>query len=203
MGHHVGEQQAKIGALLPIVAGHLGEQRTLAVHDLVVRDRQDEFLAPGVHERERDELVVVAPVHGIERDVLQRVVHPAHVPFEVESESAVFGRLGDAGERGRLLGDHQRAGKLAVHGGIQLAQEIDRLEILAAAVAVRQPIAGIAAVIQIQHRGHRIDAQAVDVEASIQYSALATRKLRTSWRPKLKIFVPHSTCSPRRESACS
>ena len=38
---------------------------------------------------------------------------------------------------------------------------------------------------------------------SSQYSALATRKLRTSRRPKSKTKVPQSGCSPRRGSACS
>src|SRR5215207_8179395 len=36
-----------------------------------------------------------------------------------------------------------------------------------------------------------------------QNSALATRKLRTSRRPKSKTYVPQSGCSPRRGSACS
>ena len=36
-----------------------------------------------------------------------------------------------------------------------------------------------------------------------QYRALASRKLRTSRRPKLKISVPQSGCEPRRGSACS
>ena len=39
--------------------------------------------------------------------------------------------------------------------------------------------------------------------SSIQYSALATRKLRTSLRPKLNTSVPQSGCAPRRGSACS
>ena len=38
---------------------------------------------------------------------------------------------------------------------------------------------------------------------SIQYRALATRKLRTSLRPKLNTRVPQSGCSPWRGSACS
>ena len=39
--------------------------------------------------------------------------------------------------------------------------------------------------------------------SSSQYSALATRKLRTSRRPKSKTNVPQSGCSPRRGSPCS
>ena len=51
-----------VGQLLPAVAGHLAQQRPLAVDDLVVADRQHEVLAPGVHERERQLVVVVLAV---------------------------------------------------------------------------------------------------------------------------------------------
>ena len=47
--------------------------------------------------------------------------------------------------------------------GVELAQELERLEILAAAVLVRQPLARLAAVIQVQHRGDGVHAQSVDV----------------------------------------
>ena len=40
---HVAVQQPQVGELLPQVAGHLVEQRPLAVHDLVVRERQQKF----------------------------------------------------------------------------------------------------------------------------------------------------------------
>jgi hypothetical protein len=40
----VAEKEAEVRALLPRVARHLVEQRTLPVHDLVVRERQDEVL---------------------------------------------------------------------------------------------------------------------------------------------------------------
>ena len=40
---HVSEQQAQVGELLPFVAGHLADQRSLAVNDFVVRKRQHEI----------------------------------------------------------------------------------------------------------------------------------------------------------------
>jgi hypothetical protein len=154
------------------------------VDDFVVRDRQDEFLAPGVHERKRDQLVVVAPVHGIERactssvSFIQPMFHlklnpnPPYsggwvTPANEVDSSAIISAPGNS----------------RCTAQFSLAQEIDRLQIFAAAVPVRQPIAGIATVIQIQHRRHRVDAQTVDMEAIHPKSALATRKLRTSWRP--------------------
>ncbi len=46
---------------------------------------------------------------------------------------------------------------------VELLEEVDGFEVLAAAVAVRHPLAFFAAVVEVQHRGDRIDAQAVDV----------------------------------------
>ena len=50
------------------------------------------------------------------------------------------------------------------HHGVEMAQEADRLQVFAAAIDVGNPLALLAAVIAIQHRGDRIDPQPVDVE---------------------------------------
>ena len=39
MDTHVGKAQAEIGALLPIITRHFANQGSLAVYDLIVRDR--------------------------------------------------------------------------------------------------------------------------------------------------------------------
>jgi hypothetical protein len=66
-GHLVGQQQAQVGEALPVVARHLADQRALAVHHLVVRQRQHEVLAVGVELAEGQLAVVEAPVHRIVR----------------------------------------------------------------------------------------------------------------------------------------
>ena len=53
MGVHVAVERAQRRGLLPVVARHLSEHRSLAVHDLVVRKRQDEILAECIQQRER------------------------------------------------------------------------------------------------------------------------------------------------------
>ena len=65
--------------------------------------------------------------------------------------------------RGRLLGDGLHVGVLAVDGLVERAQELDRLEVLVAAVLVRDPLARLARVVEVEHRRDRVDAQAVDV----------------------------------------
>ena len=51
------------------------------------------------------------------------------------------------------------------HLRVGAPQEFDGVDVLAAAVAVRNPAAGRAAVVEIDHRGDRIDAQPVDAVA--------------------------------------
>ena len=161
---HEGEVRAQVGELLPVVSRHLADERALSVHDLVVADRQAVLLAPRVHQRERHLAVVPLPVHRLARDVVQRVVHPAHVPLEAESQTAEVRGSRDARPRGRLLGDHDDAGGALVRRGIGLLDEGDCLEVLAPAVHVGAPLAVLARVVEVEHRGDSIDAQAVDVE---------------------------------------
>ena len=84
----IAEEQPQIGALLPFVAGHLRDQRSFSVHHLVVAQRQDEILVERVEAAEGERAVVKTAVHRIALHVVERVVHPAHVPLEAEAEAA-------------------------------------------------------------------------------------------------------------------
>ena len=55
-------------------------------------------------------------------------------------------------------------GHALVGGGVDLLQQLDRLEVLPSAVAVGLPLALLAGVVEVQHRGDAVDAQAVGVE---------------------------------------
>ena len=109
------EHEAVVGAqvceALPFVAGHAAEDRTLAVHDFVVRQRQNEVLGECVVQAEQDLVVMMLAVDRILADVVQRVVHPAHVPFVAEAEAAILGRpLTPAARRWTLPPRWWRAG---------------------------------------------------------------------------------------------
>ena len=98
------------------------------------------------------------------RHVVQRVVHPSHVPFVGEAEAAARNRPADARPGGRFLGDHDGAGTTLGNDRVEMAQKADRFEIFAAAINIRNPFALAAAVVAIEHRGDGVDAQAVDVK---------------------------------------
>ena len=161
----VAVQQAQVGVLLPRIARQLGQHRALAVDDLVVRQRQDEVLGERV-ERAKRQLVVVPPaVDRIARDEPERVVHPAEVPLVAEPQAPGLGRPRHPAPRGRLLGDGLDVGVRGVDRAVALLQEADRVAVVVRAVLVGHPLAGLARVVAVQHRGHPVDPQAVDVVA--------------------------------------
>ena len=134
------------------------------MHDLVVAQRQHVVLGVGVDEGERELAVVVGAVHGIALEVVQGVVHPPHVPLEAEPETAAGRRTGHTRPRRGLLGDRHDAGHPFVDGGIELLQELDRLEVLVAAVLVGHPLARVARVVEVEHRGDAVDPEPIGVE---------------------------------------
>ena len=48
---------------------------------------------------------------------------------------------------------------------VELFEKLDRLEVLPAAEAVRLPLPFLAAVVEVEHRGHGVDPETVDVVA--------------------------------------
>ena len=69
----------------------------------------------------------------------------------------------DARPRRRLLGGGDDPRLAPVHDLVHLLQERDRVEVLAAAELVRDPLARAARVVEVQHRRDRVDPDAVGV----------------------------------------
>ncbi len=76
----------------------------------------------------------------------------------------VVHRAGDPGEGGGLLGDHDDPGHPLVQVPVDVAQEVDGLEVVVAAELVGDPLAVLATVVQVHHGGDGVDAQGVEVE---------------------------------------
>src|SRR6266540_3187884 len=162
---HVRVEGAKVGELLPVVAGHLGEERTLTVHDLVVRERQHEVLRPGVQEAEGQLVVAILPVHRIETHIVEDVVHPPQVPLEPEAEPAEVRRTRDHRPRGRLLRGDDHAWIDAVDELVHVPEEGDGAEVLAPAELVRHPLARLARVVEVERGSDGVDPETIGVIA--------------------------------------
>ena len=163
VGHHIAEEGAQVCKLGVVLAGHLVDQAALAVHHLIVADGQHKVLAEGVEEAEGDLVVVAGTEKRVGLHVAEHVVHPAHVPLEIEAKAAVRSRLCDHGPCGGLFCDHVLVRMTAQHGVVQLAQEGNGLQIFLAAILVGLPFALLAVIVQIQHGCHSIHPQAVNM----------------------------------------
>ena len=163
VGPHVGIQETQVGELLLRVSRHLVEQRSLSVNHFVVRQRQHEVFGKGVDQAEGKLVVMVFAVNRFVMHVGQRIVHPAHIPFQAEAQSAAVGRSRDATPCGRFLGNGEDAGKLQMGAFVKLFEEIDRLQVFPAAVLIGNPLPFLAAVVQVKHGRNGVDSQSVDV----------------------------------------
>src|SRR5215469_4313904 len=89
MRPHPSQERPQVRHPLPWIPRHLVEQRAFDVHHFVVRKRQDEALAESVEQTKGKLPVVMASVNRILGEVLQGVVHPAHIPLEVDSSATI------------------------------------------------------------------------------------------------------------------
>src|SRR5262245_16176114 len=99
MRPHVCVQRTQVCELLPFVARHLVQQSTFHMYDFVVREGKDEVFAPGVEEPKCERVVIAAAEEGIGLKIFERVVHPPHVPLEIETEPARVYGTADGGPR--------------------------------------------------------------------------------------------------------
>src|ERR1700687_1571845 len=97
---HPPVKHSEVGELLPFVARHFRNERTFQMNDFIVTQHQNEMLSERVEERKRDVAVMKPSINRIERHVFQEVVHPTHVPFKLETETAEINRPRDAGPGG-------------------------------------------------------------------------------------------------------
>ncbi len=163
VGKHVAVKAAQVGKLIPVVAGHFTRHRAFAVYHLIVGERQHEVFAEGVPNAEGDEVVVKLAEPRVHVEIVQHVVHPAHVPLQVEAQAARVGRPRHHRPRGGFLGDRQHARKVVEQDAVQVTEKFHAFEVLAPPVLVGQPFPRFAAVVPVNHRGHRIYPNAIDV----------------------------------------
>src|SRR5271155_1094370 len=108
--------------------------------------------------------MMVASVYWLLGKIFQRIVHPAHVPLEAEAKTANVERTAYRWPRSGFFGDHQNARMSRVHTLIEHSDERDRVEVFAASIDIRNPLAGLSRVIEIKHRRNRVNANTIGMK---------------------------------------
>ena len=97
----------------------------------------------------------------IQLHVIQKIMHPAHVPLIAEIQSVILHWSGHLRPCGRFLRNHDSSRISSENQGINMFKELDCLQVLIVAVLVRNPLTGLLSVIEIQHGRHRVYTQTV------------------------------------------
>src|SRR5215472_9258016 len=129
--------------------------------DLVMGKRQNEILRKGIMQTEENLSVMMLAIDRVLGDILKGIVHPTHVPLVADTEAAPIDRAGNHRPCRRLLSRGGGVWESRKYLDVATTQERDRLKILSPAIFVRNPSVLGTAVIEVEHRGNRIDAQAV------------------------------------------
>ena len=161
MRHHISEEGAHARELFLVSTRHLVDERALPVHDFIVRDGQNVVLGECVHHREGKFAVVVHAEIRVEAQIGEHIVHPSHIPLEIESQSADGTGFCDQPPRGGLLCDHQRIREPEEDRLVEFPQEGDRFEVLVLAVNIRHPLPVALIVIEIEHGRNGVYAETV------------------------------------------
>src|SRR6266576_485197 len=92
MSEHPGIKHPQIGELLPNIPRHFREQRAFPMNNFIVTQHQNEMLLKSIKERKGNVSLMKPPVNRIKLHVMEKVVHPAHIPFKAEPEPAKVSR---------------------------------------------------------------------------------------------------------------
>ena len=84
--------------------------------------------------------------------VVQRVVHPTHVPLIVEAQAVFLGWIGNKRPSCGFLGNHHDVGAVGAYRRIELTDEVDSIKIALVTILVELLLRRIIhAKVEIQH----------------------------------------------------
>ena len=88
MYHHIQVECAGLREFIFVLPVHFLQDRRLPMHDFVMGEGKHVFLLVIVHHREGQLMILSGPRRGRHLEILQRIMHPSHIPLIIEAESA-------------------------------------------------------------------------------------------------------------------
>ena len=91
------------------LARHFADHGRFAVHNLIMGKYQHEFFTVGVDHTEGQLTMVLASEIRIQMHIARKIIHPAHIPFQIKTKSVLFNRLCYLRPCSRFFCDHDNA----------------------------------------------------------------------------------------------
>src|SRR3990170_6119826 len=90
-------------------------------------------------------------------------MHPAHVPFQVETQPSLVRRSGDTLPSSRFFCYNECVRVLGVNRIVEILDEGYRIQILLTSILVGDPFTILSRVIEVQHRCHSVYAKPISM----------------------------------------
>ena len=164
MCHHKAVGCTQVFKFIRNLARHFADHGRFAVHNLIMGKYQHEFFTVGVDHTEGQLTMVLASEIRIQMHIARKIIHPAHIPFQIKTKSVLFNRLCYLRPCSRFFCDHDNAVLLLMDHTVQMLQKFDCFQIFLSTVNIRDPFAFVLAVIQIEHRCHSVHTDSVRME---------------------------------------
>ena len=110
MGVHIHIKCPGLREFHIIVSEHFLEDRCLAVDYFVVGKRQQVVRIIVIRHGEGELVIAASPEQRIDAEIVERVVHPSHIPLIIEAQPAVFRVFRDSRKAGGILGGKDGGG---------------------------------------------------------------------------------------------
>ena len=122
---HIEEKLSALREFVLVISPHLLHYRCFSVYAFIMREREQEQFAVEVLHRECEHMIILTPLGGGHPEIVQSIVHPAHVPFVIEAEPVVFDRSSHLQEIGRILRYEHHVPVAAVKSAVEPFHKID------------------------------------------------------------------------------
>ena len=129
VSEHVRVQGPGLRKLLFIIAGHLLNDRRLSMHHFIVRQRKQIVFIIKILHGEGELMIILRTIRRIRPEIVQRIVHPAHVPLIVEPESALRNRLRYPRIGGGILRDEHNLRMALLKSVVHTADKFDGIRV--------------------------------------------------------------------------
>src|SRR5579859_6487784 len=137
-------KRPQVSELLPVVAWHFVQHATLHMHHFIMGKGQHEPFGKRIYEGKVQLTLMVLAVNRLTMEILENIVHPAHVPLERKAKATLAGWLRYTRPRGGFLSDHQMVWKTLSHGCVAALKKFNRRQVLTSAKLVRNPLSLLA-----------------------------------------------------------
>ena len=97
-------------------------------------------------------------------NVLQKVIHPSHVPFVGKSQATIFRTGSYFRPCCRFFRDHHCSRLSALYNRIQVFQELYSFQIFISTILIWHPLTILFSIIQVKHRSYCICPKTIHME---------------------------------------